>query len=69
VSRRSRDLKIGLARGGRCLRIRCRKDLRLGRAPRFGFVPPQFVSDRGQQTLPHVLRNDEPLNPGHRLAG
>jgi hypothetical protein len=37
--------------------------LLLGPALRFGLVALQFASDRGQQALPQVLRNDEPLNP------
>src|SRR5215475_2587375 len=38
----------------------------LGPAPCLGLVALQFASDRGQQALPQVLRNDEPLNPDRR---
>jgi len=38
----------------------------LGPVPRYGFVTPELISDRGQHTLPQVLRNLWPLNPDRR---
>jgi hypothetical protein len=58
---RSRRLRIRLVRGGRSLRT-CWRVPRLRRC----LVPVEFVSDRGQQALPQVLRDDEPLNPDRR---
>jgi hypothetical protein len=37
--------------------------LLLGPVPGYGFVTPEFVGDRGQHTLPQVLRNVWPLHP------
>jgi hypothetical protein len=37
--------------------------LLLGPVPGYSFVAPEFVSDRGQHTLPQVIRNVWPLNP------
>jgi hypothetical protein len=37
--------------------------LLLGPVPGDGFVTLEFVSDRGQHTLPQVLRNVWPLDP------
>jgi hypothetical protein len=58
---RSRRLRIRQVRDGRSLRT-CWRVPRLRR----GLVPVEFVSDRGQQALPQVLRNDEPLHPDRR---
>src|SRR5215470_8413727 len=55
-----RCLQIGLARSRHPI------GLLLGPAPLFGFVALEFASDRGQQALPQVLRNDQPLNPDRR---
>jgi hypothetical protein len=40
--------------------------LLLGPVPGYGFVTPEFVSDRGQHALPQVIRNVWPLKPDRR---